>query len=211
VTATIHTKKDRPYYYILLRYQDETLGKKFQKWITTDIPTKGNNKRRAEDRRKEILNEFEKKNVDLSKNVLFTLFIKEWLENLKPSIEKVTYDTYRLIIHNQIIPYFEPKKIKVKDMTPLHIQKYVTFKLKTISPNTVNKHLWNLSKCLDSAVKQKMIEYNPVKMIDKPKKIKYTGAKFYNETQIDNLLDTSKGDILENIILLAVFYGLRRS
>ena len=211
MTATVQIKKDRPTYYILLRYKDEMTEKKIQKWISTDIPVKGNNKRKAEEKRKEILEELEKKNVDLSRDVLFTVFIKEWLENLKPSVEKVTYDTYRLIIHNQVIPYFEPKKLRVRDLTPLHIQKYVTFKLKTISSNTVIKHLWNLSKCLDSAVKPKLIDFNPVKMIDKPKKVKYTGAKFYSETQIDNLLNAVKEDKIEEIILLAVFYGLRRS
>jgi integrase len=44
-----------------------------------------------------------------------------------------------------------------------------------------------------------------------PKKIKYTGAKHYNEKQIEQLLDCSKGDPLEIVILLTVFYGLRRS
>lgn len=44
-----------------------------------------------------------------------------------------------------------------------------------------------------------------------PRKIKYTGAKFYNERQIDELLFVVKGDILEGIVLFAVFYGMRRS
>jgi integrase len=44
-----------------------------------------------------------------------------------------------------------------------------------------------------------------------PKKIKYTGAKHYNEKQIEKLLECSKGDSLEIVILLTVFYGLRRS
>lgn len=211
MTATLQIKKERSNYYVLIRYQDNMTGKERQKWITTDIPVKGNNKREANARLKEILSDFEGQNVDLSKDVLFTVFIREWLENLKSAIEAVTYDTYRLIIHNQIIPYYEPKKLKIKDITPLHIQQYVTFKLKTVSPNTVTKHLWNLSKCFDSAVKQKIIAFNPVKMIDKPKRIKYTGAKYYNEQQIDELLDISKGDIIKGIILLAVFYGLRRS
>ena len=133
--------------------------------------------------------------VNLSKDILFTVFLKEWLENLKHSIEAVTYDTYRLVIYNQIIPFFEPKKLKVKDVTPLHIQQYVNFKLLSVSPNTVRKHLWNLSKCFDSAIKQKLIIFNPVKGIDMPKKVKYTGAQYYNGEQIDNLLNAIKGDI----------------
>ncbi|MDR1689639.1 MAG: site-specific integrase [Clostridiales bacterium] len=44
-----------------------------------------------------------------------------------------------------------------------------------------------------------------------PKKIKYTGAKFYNERQIDELLEVVKNDILEGIILFGVFYGMRRA
>jgi hypothetical protein len=128
MTATVQVKKDRPNYYILVRFQDEVTGKEHQKWITTDIPIKGNNKRKAEEKRKEILNEYESQEVNLGKDVLFTVFIEQWLENLKPSIEIVTYDTYRLIINNQIIPFFSPKKLKVNEITPLHIQQYVNFK-----------------------------------------------------------------------------------
>ena len=83
--------------------------------------------------------------------------------------------------------------------------------MKSISPNTIIKHLRNISKCLDSAVRQNIIAFNPVKRIDMPKKIKYTGAKRYNEQQIEQLLECSRGDILEIVILLTVFYGLRRS
>ena len=96
-------------------------------------------------------------------------------------------------------------------MMSLHVQQYVNFKLKTVSPNTVRKHLWNLSKCFDSAVKQNIIAFNPVKGIDMPKKIKYTGAKYYTEKQIDDLLAVIKGDIIEGVILVAIFYGMRRS
>ena len=214
MTAICQEKKNRPNYYIVLDYVDEATNKRKRKWITTDIPIKGNNKRRAEERRKEVLAEFEEQqnnNVDISKDILFTVFIKEWLENLKPSIDIVTYDGYKFVINNQIVPFYEPKKLKVKDLMPLHIQQYINFKLKTVSPNTVIKHLWNLSKCLDSAVKQRLITFNPVKLVEKPKKVKYTGAKYYNEKQIDELVKVFKGDVLEGIILFAIFYGLRRS
>ena len=44
-----------------------------------------------------------------------------------------------------------------------------------------------------------------------PKKVKFTGAKHYNEKQIEQLLECSKGDPLEIVIMLTLFYGLRRS
>jgi integrase len=212
MTATLITRKDQSNYIALIRYKDDA-GVKRSTSKSTGVPIKGNNKRRAEARLKEILAEFEVEQgeTDISKNVLFTVFIKEWLEFLKPSVEAVTYDSYRMIIYNQIAPFYEPLKLKVTEVTPLHIQQYVNFRLKRVSPNTVRKHLWNLSKCFDSAIKQNLITFNPVKGIDKPKKVKYTGAQFYNERQIDSLLSAVKGDIIEGVILFATFYGMRRS
>jgi integrase len=56
-----------------------------------------------------------------------------------------------------------------------------------------------------------MIAFNPAQRVEKPKKVRYTGAKHFNEMQIELLLERSKGDPLEIVILLALFYGLRRS
>jgi len=211
MTGIVTAKSGRPNYYIILDYTDETTGERKRKWVKTDIPIAGNNKRKANERLKEVLAEYDGQKIDLSKDILFTVFIKEWLENLKSSIADSTYDAYKQVIDNQIIPFYEPKKLKVKDVTPLHIQQYVNHKLKSASPNTAIKHLRNISKCLDSAVKQNIITFNPAKRIDMPKKVKYNGAKFYNEKQIDELLSVVKGDIIEGIILFSVFYGLRRS
>ncbi|MDR1739374.1 MAG: phage integrase SAM-like domain-containing protein, partial [Bacteroidales bacterium] len=154
MTATVQTKKYRPNYYILVRYQDEKTGKERQKWVTTDIPVKGNNKRKAEERREEVLAEYKRQRVDLSKDALFTVFMEQWLENLKFSIAPTTYDAYSLTLKAHINPYFESMRLKVKEITPSHIQNYISFKLEKVSPNTVRKHLANISKCLDSAVRQ---------------------------------------------------------
>ncbi|MCL2837742.1 MAG: site-specific integrase [Oscillospiraceae bacterium] len=211
MTATLHIKKDRPNYFILLRFKAENTGKKVQKWITTDIPVKGNNKRRAEERKDEVLAEYKQNKVDLSKDILFTDFLKEWLEILGPSIKGVTYDGYKLIIYNQIIPFYKPMKLKVRELTPLHIQQYMNFKLKKVSPNTVKKHLWNISKCLDSAVKQKLLAFNPMQGIDMPKQIKFKGAKPYKKEQFDKLLAAFEGDPIEEVVFTTLFFGLRRS
>jgi integrase len=66
--------------------------------------------------------------------------------------------------------------------------------------------------CLNSAEKKRIIPYNPAMLIDnKPKKVEYEGAKIYTEQEINILLEKSKNDPLEIIIMLTVFYGLRRS
>jgi integrase len=212
MTGTVQIKKDRPNYYIVLDYIDPA-GKRKRPWISTDIPIKGNNKRVANTKLKEVLNEYDSQSIDLSKDILFTDFMTQWLETRISSkaIKITTHDGYERVLNAHIIPYFKNLKLKVRDLTPAHIQQYVNDKMKTLSPNTILKHLRNISTCLDSAIRHRIIAFNPVKRIEMPKKIKYTGAKHYNEKQIEQLLNISKGDPLEIVIFLTVFYGLRRS
>lgn len=97
-------------------------------------------------------------------------------------------------------------------MKPDHLEKYVAHKIKNgLSPNTVIKHLHNISKCLDYAIRKNIIAFNPAKRFDWPQKIKYTGAKHLSPLQIEQLLTSAKGDVLETIILFGIFYGFRRS
>jgi hypothetical protein len=119
MTGILQIKKDRPNYFIVLDYVDDTCTRK-RKWVTTDIPVAGNNKRKANERLKEVLAEYEQQKVDLSKDALFVDFMQNWLETLKHSIAPTTYDAYNLTLKSHILPYFEPKKFKIKDITPAH-------------------------------------------------------------------------------------------
>jgi integrase len=212
MNVILRTKKDRPYYYVVVRYEDE-LGKEHQKWITTDISVKGNHKRQAEAKRAEIEAEYKANRLDVGKDAYFIDFMTQWLENLIKGrkIAASTYDAYTLTLNNHLIPYFKPLQLKVKDIEPKHIQRYVNQKCERLSPNTVKKHVVNISSCLESAVRQNIIAFNPARRIEEIKKVKYTGAKHLNEEQIERLLTASVDDPLEIVILLTLFYGLRRS
>jgi len=216
VTASTRTMQGRPNYYVVLRYNDSG-GKRREKWIPTDIPIKGNNKRAIEERRKEVLIEYEnqdletKTEVDLRGDALFTDYLLQWLETQKTALADSTYQVYRYQIEDHIIPWFETKKIKLKDVSPAILEKYIEEKVNDVTGNTVRKHLVNISKCLKGATSKGIIRYNPAKVIEWPKLVEYTGAQVYNESQILKLLDESIGDDMELMILLTVYYGLRRS
>ncbi|MCL2621233.1 MAG: site-specific integrase, partial [Defluviitaleaceae bacterium] len=211
MTGSIQSKDNRKNYYAVLNIYDES-GKRKPKWVDTGVPIAGNNKRLAKKKLVEILAEYDKDGIDVTKDTDFVSFLENWLETWRLSISPTTYDTYRMTMNAHIKPYFEKKKLKVANVTPAVIQKYVNDKLKGgLSANTVRKHLANISKCLDTAVKQNIIAHNPVKRIEMPKKITYTGARHYNEKQIEQLLDCSKNDPLAIPIRLTLFYGLRRS
>lgn len=151
ITATLRTKKDRSNYYVCIRYKNKE-GKPDAKWVTTNIPVKGNNIRKAEAEKNKIFLHFNLHQIELSDNTPFCSFINNWLENIKPAISPVTYDSYSMIVNNHIIPFFEPLNLKISAVAPAHIQMYINKKLQNISPNTVRKHLFNLSKCFDSAI-----------------------------------------------------------
>ena len=210
MTGSIQTKSNRKNYFAVLNAYDEN-GKRKPKWVDTGIPIKGNNIRKAKTKLQELLAEYDETGIDINKDTCFIIFLEQWLETSRMSISPTTYDAYKMVFDIHIKPYFEKKKLKVTDVTPTVIQQYVNHKLKGLSPNTVRKHLANISKCLDSAIKQNIIAFNPVKRIEMPKKIKFTGAKHYNERQIEELLECAKGDPLEIVIRLTLFYGLRRS
>ena len=211
IKGSLQTKNGGKNYYAVISGYDEN-GKRKQRWINTGIPVKGNNKRKADVRLREILGEYGDSGVSVAKDVYFVDFLEQWLETLKISIASTTYNSYRYTLSSHILPYFKPKKLKVKDVTPMVIQKYVSDKMESgLSANTTRKHLANISKCLDSAVRLNLIAYNPVKRIELPKKERFTGAKFYNQQQIERLLEISKDGPLEIVLLLTLFYGLRRS
>jgi len=129
ITGCIQTKEGRSNYYIVLSSYDDA-GKRVRKWVYTDIPIKGDNKRKIKDRLKEMLAEYDGSGVDITKDAFFVDFMIEWFETLKMSVASTTYNSYSYTLSSHIIPYFKARKLKVKDITPAVIQKYVNDKLK---------------------------------------------------------------------------------
>ena len=210
MTGSIQVKKGRPNYYAVLNTYGND-GKRKLKWIDTGIPTKGSNKRKADTKLNELLVKYGNAFIDFSRDVTFVDYMAQWLDTAQISLAPTTYDAYKRIFTSHITPHFEKKRLRVTELSPQHFQHYVNEKLKDVSANTVIKHLININKCLDMAVKQNIIPYNPAKRIEPPKRVKFTGAKFYNEKQIEQLLEIIKGDPIETAIRLTLFYGLRRS
>ena len=207
VNASITTKGDR--YYLVVSYSRD--GKRNQKWIKTDYSVSGNNKRKVEQLRLQTINEWQDK-VSLSDNdMLFSEFLKIWLEDIKHTISKNTYFSYRQIVLNSICPYFEEKKIKLCDLKPYHIQDFYKKKLDDdhVSANTIHHYHANIHKALAYAVKTERLLRNPADKVELPKKQKHI-ANFYSADELRTLLEAAKGTQLEPIVMFAAWFGLRR-
>lgn len=207
LTANITHKKD--VYYIIINYYDN--NKRKQKWIKTDFSVSGNNKRKVEQKRIEILQEWQDKIVLNNNDILFSDYLKQWLEETKHSISKNTYFGYKEVIHNVICPFFEDKRIKLIDLKPYHIQSFYTMKIEKdkVTANTIHHYHANIHKALNYAVKTERLKYNPSDKVELPKKQKHI-ANFYTVSELKTLLKFSKGSPIEPVVLLAAWFGLRR-
>lgn len=205
-------RKNAKCYYCILKWYEN--GKRISKEVSTGIPVKGNNKRKAEKRAEEIKKEYEEKyetyKVSTAGNILFDEFMGKWLESVKRLIKPTTYYSYSNVVKNHIIPYFKLKGIKLIDLEPHHVQDYYNYKLDLgVSPNTVKRHHSNIRKALQWALEQNLVRYNAADRTKLPKFRKYT-AHTYNNEQLAKLIEVSAGTPIESAIRICIYYGLRR-
>jgi integrase len=197
-------------YHVLIVWYDET-GKRKQTSITTGLSISGHNKRKAEARMKELLEEFERTHATRSTEELFSDYLLKWVELTKHEIAESTYSSHKRTIKNSICPWFKERKIKLKDLTAEDIQKFYNHKLDDdkVSPNTVKHYHAHIHKALKDAVKQRKIKENPADFVTLPKVEKHI-ADFYTEDELRTLLARAKGTKLETVVNLAAWFGLRR-
>ena len=210
ITASLQIKNN--IYQVVLNYKDIN-GKRKQKWVSTGLTEKGNNKRLANQKMQEILAEFrESMNSSTSKSNerLFTSYLKEWLLDIKNTIEENTYESYKVIV-NKICCYFENKSILLNELKPADIQKFYTYLYsKELTGNTVLHYHNLIRKALQSALRLDLILSNPADRVERPKKEQFIGS-FYSQSELNKLFNIFKDDPLKIVVYLTSFYGLRRS
>ena len=218
-----HLREKRGIYHMILSYTNEN-GERVTPTKSTGLPVKGN-KKRAE----AMLNDWRKseeialkkrkangnlKRLDPNQEILFTKFMLDWLEMMKNSVEVTTYASYAQAIKSKINPYFDARfpTLTLSQITPKHIQDYYTWEMteNDVSANTVIHRHANIRKALQYAFKTGLIDINPADRIERPKKVKYVGST-YNDQELAQLFAITKGDLIELPVMLAAFYGLRRS
>ncbi len=218
-----HLREKNGYFHIVLNYKDEN-GKRHTPSKSTGLPVKGNKKRAEymllvarQEKESELerrLKQKEEARPDNPSEVLFTVFMLDWLEMMKSNVETTTYATYSMCIKRRIIPYFEANHpgLMLEEVMPKHIQDFYGYELRErgVTPNTVIRRHANIRKALQYAFKIGLIESNPADRVERPKKNHFTGS-IYNEQELEELFNVVKGKPIELGVILAAFYGLRRS
>jgi len=201
---------DKGKYYAILNLRDE-FGKRKQKTINLHLEAIPGNKRNAGKALREVLIEYEKNHITVyRKDTLFCEYIKVWLEEVKPTLEVITYEAYQSYIDIHIYPFFQKTGVSLRDLNYQHIQKYYALKSKTLSANSLKKHHVVINRTLLNAMKHDLISSNPADKVTLPKVEKFTGS-YLSVEQGNTLLDVAKDTTIEPAVILGMMYGLRRS
>jgi len=196
--ASIRKNKSGTYTATVYVGRDEN-GKQLREYVTR--PTWHECKAAA----RELEAEVEARSLTNLGSLKMSDYMDKWLEVNRGSFAPSTYQTYKIYINAHFRPYF--KRLKVKDITDMHIKQYITEKQKSLSSTTVRKHYFTLSKMFHDALKYK----SPVLGVKAPKMNEYK-PRVPTEKEFDKIHKTFKEIGLEEelIILLAGWCGLRR-
>lgn len=214
MTGSLQTKNGK--YYAVINLIDQN-GKRKQKWISTRLEVKGN-KRKAEQFLRDKLKEYEDKENVIPTEILFSEYVLRWLDRKRTSIDEVTYQGYKTMVHAHIVPYFKAKAIQLTDLSRNDIQCYIDEKSQNgrrdgkggLSAKSVKSHIVIIKQVLKEAVKSGYLLTNPNEFVTLPR-IHHFEASFYTASQIAELLHCIQDDPLYPLIYLTIVYGLRHS
>ena len=208
------TVKNGKYYAVLNVYEN---GKRKKKWISTDLPEKGN-KRKAEQFIREKLAEYERMEGIVRSDVRFSDYVRMWLEQIARTVDPVTMQGYQVTADGHILPYFDEKKIALANIDCKVLQQYIDLKQRCgrldgkggLSPKSLRAHKNIISQALDMAVKNKLIPSNPFQFVVLPPLVRYEST-FYNDKQLKELFAALHDDPIYPLVKITALYGLRRS
>lgn len=224
ITGSVQINKG--YYFIVFNMYNE-YGKRKPEWHSTGLKVDNNERKNNQIRKQaeKMLNEelvrvnaensFSNKLNTIAKNskysnMLFSDYMLEWLENIKPKVVQSTYIGYEQVVKGRLCPYFKSKKIKLIDLRPRDIQDFINYLYKQrLKGSTIAHYTSNMNTALKEAVIAEIIPSNPMDRIESVKKEVYI-PEFYTDDELIELIEVIKAQKLELPLTLGIIYGLRR-
>ncbi len=196
-------------------YITKSDGTRKQKQLSTGITAldnKGNkiNKRKAEEKAKEIIARFDGLVDSNFANWTLDKCAEFCLEQRKTRLSPTTYFDYCNALKVHIKPYFQNRK-PIRDLKARDIEAFCNMLVSEgKSAKTVHKMLGLIEPAFRYAEKNDFILKNPMNVVDKPSKTR-SETYYYTAEQLNTLAKAAKGSYIETPIILAMVLGLRRS
>lgn len=216
------SEKNGKWYAIINLYTPE--GKRKEKWQSLDLEAKRGSKTEANYRLSELLAKYNTGQIYLMDTMTRAEqerariagmkvqdYVQDWLDQYRNNISVLTYATYKNMVEAKIVPYFSRQNLTLKDLTGDDLNDYYNYLLDSgLKGITVQKQHALLHLAFKHAVKRRIIPNNPCDQANRPKAVKYI-ADYYNAEKLKELLASLEGDPMRIVVILTVYYGLRRS
>lgn len=192
-----------------------------QKWINLNISTARGNKRKAELALNELILQYNN-SPNMFDKISFSEYVDKWLKNTENRVDIITYNGYKQIANNHIIPYFYEQDLALQDIKISDIEDYYKAKATSgrldgkpggLAYRTLKHHSAVLNLVFTYAMYDGLIKDNPCGYAKFPNiaKEKTKHVEFYTVEQCNKLLNSLKGKPLYNMVYITMLYGLRRS
>lgn len=149
-------------------------------------------------------------------------FFTEWLEDERHELKLSTYESYITYVNRHIIPWFSEHANDLQMLKPRDIRNYINYiehggrldgKEGGLSRASVSKHLSVIKQALNEAVIFGYISSNPAAPIHlkRHKRVYSNNVVMLTTDEAQRLIDAFRGHYLYEAVVLALYYGLRRS
>ena len=202
--------------YLVVSYKDPITQKHKTKWVGMGVPS-GSPKSVINKAEREAKNQFEAQykryldGYDDPTQYPLLEFLNDWLDKVhKHKIQESTYYGYKSRVNGKMKKYFDTK-ITLADCKPRLIHGFYDYLREDGDSEQTVLHYHNLlHTAFEYAIRQEILEYNPMDRVERPQVKKFVGA-FYSVDEVKVLLEKAKEDVIYIPIVLAVYCGLRRS
>jgi integrase len=188
-----------------------SLGKDSEtgKYISHYETVKGN-KKDAETRLNEIINQYDKGLFVKPGKVTLSDYLDRWLQDYaRPNLAPRTREVYEMMIRQHLIKHLG--NLPLTALRPEHLQKYYSERLLSgLSPQTVRHHHTLIHKALQTALEWGLLSRNVADSV-KPPKVQTKDMQIWNVDEIDKFLESAKDTPYYALFHLALFSGMRRS
>lgn len=234
-----HLQEKSGQYYAVLNCKHRD-GRRFPKWVPTELPFKKGNKRAAErilDQLRGAYNIYGEpiENDEASScedstealhpvkgpinpsEMLFADYMLYWLSYKETEVDPVTYAGYCNSVENFVYPYFKELGVTLQELQPSHLKQFYLYERKA-DPETGKKAKKGTTVVryhanIHAALEAAMEDGLVGKNAAhklRPGTEKFIG-QFYLPEEAIECIRCSEGTRLELAVLFGLFYGLRRS
>lgn len=138
------------------------------------------------------------------------LLFDRWLESSKATTETRTYEERYRIVKNHLRPRPRMGALKLSKVNSLHVESlYADMARDGVGPTTIRHAASVLGVAFSHACNLKLIPFNPVGAIRKPK-VPKRQMLFLTQEQVKILLDAAQGRPCYALIVLALATGCRQ-